>query len=97
MRAGAAGRQLPGQNLYIVRQKDMGSPKMRTSTPARRRCAVAAGPYGLSARSTSSHETVSIIEGYASIARRHHERICAGQQVRELPGVGHRLVAEAVV
>jgi hypothetical protein len=35
--------------------------------------------------------------GLASRPRRHHGYIYAAQQVRELPGVGDRLVSEAVV
>jgi hypothetical protein len=35
--------------------------------------------------------------GLASRPRRHHGYICAAQQVRELPGVGDRLVSEAAV
>ena len=35
--------------------------------------------------------------GPISRPRRHHGYICAAQQVRELPGVGDRLVSEAVV
>src|SRR4029453_18192956 len=38
-----------------------------------------------------------VLERYASIARANDSGICAAQQVRELPGIGHRLIAEAVV
>jgi hypothetical protein len=37
------------------------------------------------------------LEGYASSPRRHDSSICAAQQVRELAGVGDRLVPVAVV
>ena len=37
------------------------------------------------------------MERYASSPRRHHSSICAVQQVRELPGIGHRLIPVAVV
>jgi hypothetical protein len=38
----------------MVRQKDIGSPKMRVSTPVPRSCAAAASPYGPAPRIATS-------------------------------------------